>query len=75
MYGRPVLSVYARDLKVGMVTRDNGEIVRIRPVVPQWYVSPSLVHGGEPLDIGIRYRDRMGIHVLAAHDIVVLKRL
>lgn len=75
MYGRPVLSVYARDLKVGMVTRDNGEVVRIRPVVPMYYVGPSLVHSGEPLDIGIRYRSRMGIHIVAAHDVVALKRL
>lgn len=75
MYGRPVLSVYARDLKVGMVTRDNGQIVRVRAVVPQWYVAPSLVNGGEPLNIGIRYRDRYGIHVLAPHDVVALKRL
>jgi hypothetical protein len=75
MFGRPVLSVYARDLKVGMVTRDNGPIVRIRAVAPQWYVAPSLVHGGEPLDIGVRYRDRLGIQMLAPHDIVPLKRL
>lgn len=75
MFGRPVLSVYARDLKVGMVTRDNGQIVRIRGVVPQFYVNPSLVHGGEPLSIGIRYRDRFALHILAPHDIIALRRL
>lgn len=75
MYGRGVLSVYARDLKPGMVTKRNGRVERIRAVVPQFYVNPALVHGGEPLDIGIRYRDRLGIQIVAAHDIVELERL
>lgn len=75
MYGRKVLSVYARDLKPGMVTVDNGMVVRMRGVVPQWYVNPALANGGEPLNIGVRYAKRLGIQVLAAHDIVQLVRL
>lgn len=78
MYGRPVLSVYARDLKPGMVTRDNGLVVRNRGVAPQWYVMRNTVNGGpdgEPLNIGIRFANRVGIQILAAHDIVPLIRL
>lgn len=75
MYGRKVLSVYARDLKPGMVTKANGLVVRVRGVVPQFYVNPSLAHGGEPLNIGVRYANRMGIQMLAPHDIIELVRL
>lgn len=75
MYGRKVLSVYARDLKPGMVTKANGLVVRTRGIVPQFYVSPYLAHGGEPYDIGVRYADKVGITVLAAHDIIELVRL
>lgn len=79
MYGRKTLSVYARDLKPGMVTKDNGLVVRNRGVAPQWYHSRSWTGKGlefaEPLNIAIRYATRVGVHIVAAHDIIELERL
>ncbi len=79
MYGRKMLSVYARDLKPGMVTVDNGTVVRNRGVAPQWYHARSWTGKGlglgEPLNIGIRYAGRVGVHIVAPHDIVQLERL
>lgn len=75
--GRKVLSVYARDLKPGMVTKANGLVIRNRGVAPEFYHMKNYVTGGwgEPLNIAIRYANRYGVQILAAHDIVELERL
>jgi hypothetical protein len=77
MFGRKMLSVYARDLKPGMVTKNNGRIVRIRETVPQFYRMRDVNGGpeGEALTVGIRYARSYGLHVLAPHDVVELVQL
>jgi hypothetical protein len=75
MYGRKVLSVYARDLKVGMVTEANGRITEIFRVAPAYYTSFFAQWPDEPYFIGIRYEGKVGYTVTHAHELINLARL
>lgn len=65
--------IYARDLKPGMVTRLNGRVLRVHPVVPQFYQLRPWDKEGEAMTVGVRFEQHYGVQVLAPHDVIEIR--